>query len=546
MELLTRLLEMVGFVIGVPVGLLIGYLLFLHPQCFDVKKGPVVRPLHELDTSSLLELWPEVPLWVKHPDCERSDWMNKFISHMWPYLHTAICNMIRSTVEPLFAEYIGKYQIKSLYLENLTLGTQPPYFHGIKVHESNGNELVLEPAVRWAGNPDISLVLKISFFRIRLQLVDVQVFAIPRIILKPLVPIIPCFESIAVSLLEKVYAIDFGLNIMKVDVMSIPGLYQYIQDIIRKQVASFYHWPQTVDIQILDSSVGATKKPVGILHVKVMRAVKLLKMDILGASDPYVIVSLSGERIPARRTSVKMKTLNPEWNENFKLTVKDLQSQVLELHVYDWEKIGPHDKLGMQVVPLGILTPHSAKEFTLDLLENQNPNDPHNKKARGKLIVELKFVPFREEHRRFSGPLDTHVRNQSGTPSISEDESFSGPGLLVVTVVGAQDVVGKNHNNPYAVILFRGERRRSKVIKRTQDPCWNEEFQFMLDEAPLTEFIRVEVMSKQRRFGFLSKESLGYTDIQLVNVVHNVHINEKFNLINSRNGTVHVDVRWRV
>lgn len=62
-------------------------------------------------------------------------------------------------------------------------------------------------------------------------------------------------------------------------------------------------------------------------------------MDIFGASDPYVQLSLSGERIPAKKTSVKMKTLNPEWNEDFKLTVNDHESQVLQLHAYDWEKV---------------------------------------------------------------------------------------------------------------------------------------------------------------------------------------------------------------
>lgn len=36
------------------------------------------------------------------------------------------------------------------------------------------------------------------------QLVDMQIFAAPRIILKPLVPTIPCFASIVVSLMEKV------------------------------------------------------------------------------------------------------------------------------------------------------------------------------------------------------------------------------------------------------------------------------------------------------------------------------------------------------
>lgn len=73
--------------------------------------------------------------------------------------------------------------------------------------------------------------------------------------------------------------------------------------------------------------------------MKVLRAEKLLNMDMLSTSDPYVKLSLSGERLPAKKTSIKMNNLNPEWNEDFKLTVKDPQSQVLQIHVYDWEKV---------------------------------------------------------------------------------------------------------------------------------------------------------------------------------------------------------------
>lgn len=83
----------------------------------------------------------------------------------------------------------------------------------------------------------------------------------------------------------------------------------------------------------------AIKKPVGILHVKVVRATKLLKMDLLGLSDPYAKLSLSGDRLPAKKTTVKKKTLNPEWNENFKLIVKDPQSQFLLVDVFDWDKV---------------------------------------------------------------------------------------------------------------------------------------------------------------------------------------------------------------
>lgn len=84
---------------------------------------------------------------------------------------------------------------------------------------------------------------------------------------------------------------------------------------------------------------GTIKKPVGILHVKVIRAKKLLKMDIIGTSDPYVKIKLTGERLPSKKTSIKMRNLNPEWNENFKLTVKDPESQFIQFHLFDWDQV---------------------------------------------------------------------------------------------------------------------------------------------------------------------------------------------------------------
>lgn len=75
--------------------------------------------------------------------------------------------------------------------------------------------------------------------------------------------------------------------------------------------------------------------------MNVVRALKLLKMDILGSSDPYVKLSLSGERLPARKTTIKKNNLNPEWNEKFRLIVKEPDTQVLQLEVYDWDKVFP-------------------------------------------------------------------------------------------------------------------------------------------------------------------------------------------------------------
>ncbi|XP_022993801.1 synaptotagmin-3-like isoform X2 [Cucurbita maxima] len=511
-------LGIIGFGIGIPLGLVMGFFLFIFSKP-DKVKDPMIRPICELDSDALEELIPEIPLWVKHPDFNRVDWFNKFLAAMWPYLDKAICRRIRAMTKPIFAKYIGTFRIQSIEFESLSLGTLSPKLYGFKVHETDENELVMETAIRWAGNPDVVLVLRLFSLQIRIQLIDLQIFAAPQIVLKPLVPAFPCFSNIVVSLLEKPH-VDFGLKILGGDIMSIPGLHQFVQEAIRKQVLNLYLWPRVFEIPILDASVGATKKPVGILHVNVVKALGLSKMDLLGTSDPYVKLSLIGERLPSKKTTIKMNNLNPVWNEKFKLVVKDPESQVLHLRVYDWDKVGGHDRLGMQLVPLKVLAPHETKELTLDLIKNTDINNHQNKKPRGQLVVELTFIPFRVE-------------------------SSGGAGLLWVKIQGATSVEGKRHSDHYAVTHFRGEKKKTKMVKKCRDPVWNEEFPFMLEEPPLKEKIHIELKSRRSGlFSFLSKESLGHVEINLIDVVHNGRINQKYHLINSRHGMIHVEIQW--
>ncbi len=117
----------------------------------------------------------------------------------------------------------------------------------------------------------------------------------------------------------------------------------------------------------------------------------------------------------------------------------------------------------MQVVPLRLLTPHETKEFTLNLVKNTNPNDPHNKKWRGKLVVELTFKPFKEDNEQFSGHLNGYGSRGNIVGKASEDVSLHQAGLLLVLLQGAKDVEGKHHNNPYALVNFGGEQKKTKV-----------------------------------------------------------------------------------
>ncbi|KAL6543377.1 Arf guanine nucleotide exchange factor syt1 [Orobanche hederae] len=74
-------------------------------------------------------------------------------------------------------------------------------------------------------------------------------------------------------------------------------------------------------------------------------------------------------------------------------------------------------------------------------------------------------------------------------------------------------------------------------IKKNRDQRRGDEFTFMLEEAPVKDRIQVEVLSTSTRIGLLHpKETLSYVDISLPHVVSNIRINDKFHLIDSKNG----------
>ncbi|MFS7937491.1 putative C2 domain, synaptotagmin-like mitochondrial-lipid-binding domain, C2 domain superfamily [Helianthus anomalus] len=408
-----------GFGIGVSIGLVMGYYFFIYFQPTHVE-DPKVRPLIERDTKSLQEMLTEIPMWVKNPDHDRLDWLNKFIELMWPYLDKAICKTVKTIAEPIIKEQIPKYKIDAVEFDALSLGSLPPTFQGMKVYATDDKELIMEPCLKWAGNPNVHVAVKAFGMRPTVQVIDLQVFASPRITLKPLVPSFPCFCQIHVSLMDKPH-VDFGLKLLGADLMSIPGLYRFVQETIKDQVANMYLWPKTLVVPVLDPS-KAMKRAVGMLHVKVIRAMKLKKKDLLGAADPYVKLKLTEDKLPSKKTAIKYKNLNPEWNQEFSLVVKDPESQALEVIVYDWEQ----------------------------------------------------------------------------------------------------------------------------MVKKNRDPRWDEEFSYTLEEPPTNERMHFEVVSTSSRLGLLHpKETLGYVDIQLADVVSNKRINEKYNLIDSRNGKLQVEMQWR-
>ncbi|XP_023672706.1 synaptotagmin-9b isoform X1 [Paramormyrops kingsleyae] len=89
----------------------------------------------------------------------------------------------------------------------------------------------------------------------------------------------------------------------------------------------------------------------GRLTITMIKARNLKAMDITGASDPYVKVSLmcDGRRLKKRKTSIKRNTLNPIYNEAivFDVPPENIDQISLLIAVMDYDRVGHNEIIGV-------------------------------------------------------------------------------------------------------------------------------------------------------------------------------------------------------
>nr|XP_006818684.1 PREDICTED: synaptotagmin-6-like [Saccoglossus kowalevskii] len=92
----------------------------------------------------------------------------------------------------------------------------------------------------------------------------------------------------------------------------------------------------------------------GRLTLTVIKARNLKAMDITGASDPYVKISLmcQGKRLKKKKTTVKKNTLNPVYNEAIVFDVPpEVMDQIaLLVAVVDYDRVGHSELIGVTEV----------------------------------------------------------------------------------------------------------------------------------------------------------------------------------------------------
>ncbi|XP_057340867.1 synaptotagmin-4 isoform X6 [Microplitis mediator] len=91
------------------------------------------------------------------------------------------------------------------------------------------------------------------------------------------------------------------------------------------------------------------------LILRIIQGKDLPAKDLSGTSDPYVRVTLLPDKKHRLETKIKRRTLNPRWNETLYFEgfpIQKLQSRVLHLHVFDYDRFSRDDSIGEMFLPL--------------------------------------------------------------------------------------------------------------------------------------------------------------------------------------------------
>ncbi|TKY63778.1 Synaptotagmin-4 protein [Spatholobus suberectus] len=363
-----------------------------------IAKAADIKLLASLNRDDLKKICGDnLPEWISFPVYEQVKWLNKELTKLWPFVAEAATMVIRESVEPLLEEYRPP-GITSLKFSKLSLGNVAPKIEGIRVQSLTKGQIIMDIDFRWGGDPSIILAVEAALVAsIPIQLKDLQVFTIIRVIFQ-LAEEIPCISAVVVALLaEPKPRIDYTLKAVGGSLTAIPGISDMIDDTVNSIVIDMLQWPHRIVVPLGGIPVDISElelKPQGKLALTIVKATNLKNMEMIGKSDPYVVVYI--RPLFKYKTKVVDNNLNPTWDEKFELIAEDKETQSLTLEVLD-KDIGQDKRLGIAQLPLVDLETQTEKEIELRLLSSLDTLKVKDKKDRGTLTIKVLYYQFNKE-----------------------------------------------------------------------------------------------------------------------------------------------------
>ena len=201
----------------------------------------------------------------------------------------------------------------------------------------DADAVVLDADLRISGSEPLAVVAitLVGGVQTVIQLAALQLSAVARVKLGPLVGAIPCFGAVSVSLIGEPF-LDFSLTALSGDLMAVPGLTGLVSSQVKKALNAFIY-PQRLVIPVMkgvESYLGLMPRATGVLLVSVARARGLPGLGPRSTLNPFVVLRVAGQTCSAT-SPVQKGTRTPAWGFSASLPCVDPFAQTLEVELWD-------------------------------------------------------------------------------------------------------------------------------------------------------------------------------------------------------------------
>ncbi|XP_071658229.1 multiple C2 and transmembrane domain-containing protein 1 isoform X2 [Patagioenas fasciata] len=203
------------------------------------------------------------------------------------------------------------------------------------------------------------------------------------------------------------------------------------------------------------------------LDITLKRGQNLAARDRGGTSDPYVKFKLGGKEV--FRSKTIHKNLNPVWEEKASILIDNPRGD-LYVKVFDYDFGLQDDFIGSAFLDLTSLELNRQTDVTLRLKDPHYPD--HDL---GSILLSVLLAP-REEQREATQSLrlsDLHRKSQLWR------------GIVSVTLIEGRELKAMDANglsDPYVKFRLGHQKYKSKIVPKTLNPQWREQFDFHLYE----------------------------------------------------------------
>ena len=276
-------------------------------------------------------------------DYETMDWCNYFLEQFWYYLEPSISQIACEQVNPILASSPAPAFVKSLWLDSFTLGTKPPRIDSVKTLAGTAPDVVVMDwgfsftpnALVDANHKQLKshvnerIVVKATLFGITIPIAidDVSFSGLARIRLR-LMTSFPHVETVNVSMLEPP-KFDFNTKVLGEsswwwEVLSIPGLYPLINEMVKKYVGPLLFTPLSFQLNVQQLMAGnALDSAIGVLSITADSARGLKGFKTIGNTlDPYLTFGFQNKVLA--KTKVIDDTSEPVWKQTLRIPISSL------------------------------------------------------------------------------------------------------------------------------------------------------------------------------------------------------------------------------